>query len=413
MPTNVPTTAPTNATTNIAPSTTPNQNITFNNGGAVIKCGENTYYITDSLAYEDYRSNGALYSVNTEGISRKLANIGGKQIWAIGNWLYVSSDNLDNLPYSTYKVNRSDGKTSILFDGTIDCFGPDNKTIYYTGYAKALKENPTFQGLYKFNLETLKIEKIVDANNTIDSEYLTAINGKMYYYTTTKNNAITINCYDMKSGDTTTITTDKTNRTLEDYSYTVPQLSACGEWLIYCVGDFEGSGHYFYGDMYRMKPDGTNKASMNISPTGYFLANNIWIYYTDSSQEKGCPSYIIHPDLSGKQEINNSISPITITEDGWMYFSSKNGDIHRSRMDGSSDNLILKANKLPNHLTKDDLYNYTLNFVGDTLYINAEVWGYRSWGSWRNQFINSSFNRININKTGFQTLSQIHGPTHK
>ena len=387
-----------------------NQNSILNNGGAVVKCGENTYYITDNLAYEDYRCDGALYSVNPKGISRKIANIGGRHIWTFGENLYVSSDN--SAPSSTFEVNPSNGKKTLLFNGTIEYSDADNKTLYFTSPVKSVKEVYKFGGLYKFDLNTSKSEKIFDANNTIFCKYLTVIDEKMYYYTLTKDNTVSINCYDMKSDETTVITTDRPDSDIshEEYSYTIPQLSVCGEWLIYSVGSFEGSGAYFYGNMYRIKPDGTDKASMNISSTGNFLAYDNWIYYTDSNQEIGCPSNIIHPDLSGKQKMNDSITPITLTDDGWLFYNEKNGDIHRSRINGNNDSLILKADQLHNYLTKDDHYNYTLDFVGDMVYINAEAWGPRSGGSWRDQFVCSSFNRVNINGKDFQTFAQINGP---
>ena len=90
-----------------------------------------------------------------------------------------------------------------------------------------------------------------------------------------------------------------------------------------------------------------------------------------------------------------------------LFYNEKNGDIHRSRLDGSSDTLILKADQLPNCLSEDDHYNYTLDFIGDIVYINAGVWGPRSGGSWRDQFFSSSFNRINIDGKDFQTVEQI------
>lgn len=408
--TTIPTTIPINTNENSIQATKQNQNTISNNGGAVVRCGENTYYITDNLAYENYRCDGALYSVNPKGISRKITNIGGRHIWSVGDNLYVSSDN--SAPSSTFKVNPSNGENTLLLNGTIEYSDADNETLYFTSPVKSVKKIYKFDGLYKFDLNTYKTEKIFDANNSTFCKYLTVIDGKMYYYTLTKDNTVSINCYDMKNSKITVLTTDKPDSDIshEDYSYTVPQLSACGEWLIYCVGAYQGSGACFYGNMYRIKPDGTDKASMNISCTGDFLTCDNWIYYIDSNQEMGCPSYIIHPDLSGKQKMNDSIIPITLTDGGWLFYNEKNGDIHRSRLDGNSDSLILKADQLPNYLTKDDHYNYNLDIIGDMIYINAEVWGARSDGSWRDQFICSSFNRVNINGKEFQTLAQINGP---
>ncbi|MEI6602610.1 MAG: DUF5050 domain-containing protein [Clostridia bacterium] len=418
-PTTEPTSKPIQAS--IAPVMDGKHPMVINNGGAAIKVGDNSYYITKSIAYESLSSNaGALYSVGAKGISRKIANIGGSKIWALGDSLYVSAE-YPSVPESTFKINPSGGTPTPIFDGNIKCIGLDNKSLYYSGDVQSSEKLPMFEGLYKINIDTLKTEMIVDANDTLNCEFLITINGKLYYYTTTNKNIVSIHCYDMKSGKTSLLTTHKPSEDinqsevndLQDYAYEVTQLSACGEWLIYSIGDYEGSGHFFYGNIFRIKPDGTDKALLNILDTDNFLVYGDWIFYSEQVPGKYNVTSIIHPDLSGKQAINKFYEICTITPDGWLFYNTEEGDIHRSRIDGSNDTLLLKSDKLPNYLKKEDRYQYALEIVGDLVYFNAEVWGYRMNASWRPQFIDSSFNRINMNGTGLQTLTQVHSQYDK
>lgn len=248
----------------------------INNGGNVIQDKKNTYYITDNLAYQDIQTKGALYSVNSEGVSRKIADIGGKHIWEEGNFVYVSSENLDD---SIYKINPVSGKSALLFNGAIDFIEPDNNNMYYSAYSTPVKQGLNFQGLYKYNINTLKANKIVESN-TVECGFLSVISDKLYYYTTTKDNLVSIYSYDLKTGKSSLLTTDKpdSNEDIayeDEYSLEVTQLSACGEWLIYSVGSYQGSGEYYSGKMFRIKPDGTGKVSMNMADSSLFQKRTV------------------------------------------------------------------------------------------------------------------------------------------
>jgi hypothetical protein len=225
----------------------------------------------------------------------------------------------------------------------------------------------------------------------------------------------------MKSGKSAVLTKEAPNLfdgEALDTPLQVTQLSVCGDWLIYSIGVHEGSGNYFYGDLYRIKPDGTGKEMLKINSQDntnlgddQFTVLDNWIFYNNISEGVDYGYYKIHPDMTGKQKLNiwimESVNSIIGTIDGFLYYETSSGDIHRCKSDMSQDTVIVKAKDLPNFKTAQDIYQYEINILNNKMYFNAQVWGYRSGYSWRNQFINSTFNQINLDGTGLKTLAKV------
>ena len=380
----------------------------LNNGGMVIRSRGKTYCLTDKYAAENWNSGlpGGLYAVEPKGL-RKIVEIDGEKLWAMAGTLYVSGDSPGA---DTYKINPVTGKSSLLCSGSIVAWGSDNKTFYYEGFA-AQNDKPKFAGIYPFNTETSTIEgSIVDAGNTTKSDCLGVIANKLYYTTTAKDHSVTIYSHDMKSGKSTVLTSHKP----EDYDDGEPhdedevtKLSSCGEWLIYTIGSYQGTIRIFYGKTFRIKPDGTGKAYLKINTGAEFSTFDHWIMYLENDFHSA-EYYMVRPDMSEKKKMQFNGSLITLTSDGWLYYHTPSGDIHRSKMDGSNDTLLLKADKLPNQLVEEgDSYVYTIDVVGDVIYLIAKVSGFRGTHGWRDTVISYSFNRVNVDGTGFQTLSLI------
>ena len=384
----------------------------LNNGGMVIRSRGKTYCLTDKYAAENWNSGlpGGLYAVEPKGL-RKIVEIDGEKLWAMAGTLYVSGDSPGA---DTYKINPVTGKSSLLCSGSIVAWGSDNKTFYYEGFA-AQNDKPKFAGIYPFNTETSTIEgSIVDAGHTTKSDCLGVIANKLYYTTTAKDHSVTIYSLDLKSGKTTALTAHKP----EDHDDGEPHdedevtsLSSCGEWLIYSIGSYQGSMGNFYGKTFRIKPDGTGKAAMKVKDEDGFLTFDNWLISLEKTAQKNFHYFMTRPDLSEKKKMKINESEgriITLTNDGWLYYHTPSGDIHRSKIDGSGDTLLLKADKLPNQLVEEgDYYSYTIDIVGEVIYLIAEVTGFRGKHGWRDTTISYSFNRVNVDGTGFQALSLI------
>ena len=167
----------------------------------------------------------------------------------------------------------------------------------------------------------------------------------------------------------------------------------------------------FSGKTFRIKPDGSDKAAIKIKDEDGFLTFDNWIISLEKNAQKNYQYYMTRPDLSERKimKVNESKGGIIqLTRDGWLYYHTPHGDIHRSKMDGSDDTLLLKADKLPNQLVEEgDSYDYTIDVVGEVIYLKAEVSGFRGNQGWRNTVISYSFNRVNVDGAGFQTLSLI------
>ncbi len=385
--------------------------VVLNNGGRIVQSGTKTYFVTDAdpTQPDGPATRGALYSVSPEGPIRRIARFGGTQLWALGGALYVSGDNA--WTSKTYKINPEDGKESLICDGALVGWGPDNKTAHFEGFV-AQKEQPKFPGLYKINIETLKTEGIMEAGDTRELAALGVIDEKLYFCTKTRDGSLTIHSQDMKSGKTTVLTTHKKNDNPDEESgddNEVTQLSLCGDWLIYTLGSYQGSMGNFYGKTYRIKPDGADRAPMNIKAGDGVSTFDNWIIYREDDPEADDSQYfMVRPDMSEKKKMKISQaqgSLLALPGDGWMYYKKPSGDIHRSRPDGGGDTVIMTVDKLPNkRREKDDSYNYTLDVVGDVIYLKVQVMGFRDTAGWRDAVINDSFNRFKVDGTGFQTL---------
>jgi hypothetical protein len=68
--------------------------------------------------------------------------------------------------------------------------------------------------------------------------------------------------------------------------------------------------------------------------------------------------------------------------------------------------VVVSAHRLPNTLAKNDYILYNgVSIIGNWMYFEAEVW--RMNQSAHPYYINSSYNRINLNGTNLQTLDSI------
>ena len=378
-----------------------------NNGNSVIRFGTEIFYLANYLRYENYRGKGALYRIAEDGDLEIVADISGGAIWSNGISLFISS----SPDGAIVQIDPNTGKVTEISDGHIIYLSSDN-TLYYSGYSS--------NGIYKMNLDTFDEVTIVDENTGVHPtayflSVITVINDVLYYYETS-DNTITVFSYDM-ANETLSVLTTETAELLGDWKglYT-PRMSVCGDWLIYCIGTFRGSGNFFFGDYYRIKPDGTEKALMKINnQDSYniesydFQTLDSWIYYLHSpvayTADRGY--YRIDPDMSIKEKLNPDIDKIIGAYGGFLYYTTVEGDIHRCNSDMEMASVVVKAKNLQNYLSEQDHYEYEINILGDRLYFDASVWGYREGFSRRNQFIDSTFNVIGIDGTGLQTLAMV------
>ena len=379
-------------------SGTVSKNTPVNNGGAVIQLGGDTYYVSKNLAYENHRENGALYRLKN-GALYKLSDIGGTALWSDGKLLYVSSENV---------INRFDtvtGEMSIFAEGTINYLQDD--TLFYSVNGK----------IYKRNLNSG--EEITIASDISKKHvFFEAVIGDKLYYSESSSYSVTVRAYDMKTGKSKEVFTE-TPVFFDSEAQIIPtvtHLSACGNHLIYAIGNYQGSGNYYFGDMYRIKSDGSGRELLRVNDEDNTnLENdNIFtlddrIFYSNYSERYGYDGgyYVMKSDMSDKRKLDTDIYSVIDAIDGFLYYQTRPGDIHRCRSDMTQDSLLVKAADLPNFRTADDYFRYKPDIIGDTVYFNASVWGYRSEGSWRDKFINSTFNKVGLDGTEFKTLASI------
>jgi len=378
----------------------------LNNGGFVTRFQGETFYIADDLNYEDHTEQGALYRIQPNGDFLKLADTGGSQIWSDNKSIFISSG------YKIYQINLKTETIKDILYGSINYLNPYNNTLYYSAESVPDAAGESYLSLYKRDLKTSKDEIIAGGSENRKVIFITAIKDTLYYYETS-GDTITIYSYDTNGGKTKKITVETPALPHDDANpLLLTQLSACGNWLVYSIGVYQESDDYFYGDLYRIMPDGTQKSIIKINNKSWgnisfdnFTALGECIFYK-SSNTSG-EYYKINPDMSQVQKLNENVYKIIDAIGGYLYYQTAAGDIHRCKSDMSRDALIVKASDLPNFKTDNDYFDYKINVLNDTMYFNASVWGYRDGYDYREQFIDSTFNRVKLDGTGLQTLVKI------
>ena len=102
------------------------------------------------------------------------------------------------------------------------------------------------------------------------------------------------------------------------------------EWIILSVGEFQGSGWYFFGDFVRMRKDGSELEHFWLTNSHSFHIIGDWIYYYywchQPLKQEGI--YRIRPDGSDKEYMGHILHNIILyAEDGYVYATQATDEI--------------------------------------------------------------------------------------
>ena len=102
------------------------------------------------------------------------------------------------------------------------------------------------------------------------------------------------------------------------------------EWIILSIGEFQGSGWYFYGNFVRMRKDGSEIEHFWLTDSHNFNVIGDWIYYHYWSHQPAKQEgiYRIRPDGSDKEFMGHILHSIIVyAEDGWVYATQATDEI--------------------------------------------------------------------------------------
>lgn len=202
----------------------------------------------------------------------------------------------------------------------------------------------------------------------------------------------------------------------------IVDFGVCGDWIILCVGFYQGSGLYFAGDFVRVKRDGSELKHFWITDDDEFEIVKDWIYYNFWTLEDhpdniyGC--YRIHPDGTGKEYLGDKIASIIQYEsDGYIYGYYDTGkamsmntinNLIRCKPDGSGRITLFKGSTLPLLKEADAIKYEPVKVVGDWVTFTASVHGYVMGDSWRGRNIYEAQYRVKKDGSGLTLLSETY-----
>jgi hypothetical protein len=207
-----------------------------------------------------------------------------------------------------------------------------------------------------------------------------------------------------------------------DYPNSVVDFGLCGDWIILCVGHYEGTARIFYGDFVRMKKDGSELEHFRLTDSDDFEIIDDWIYYNyeyNGGRDKeyvqeGC--WRIRSDGTEKEYLGDII--------GRMYFYGEDGYIYGTRTinnGGIVDNLIcckpdgsdlitLFSGEMLLFTNESDFMGYTdIEVTDEYITFTAMVRGYGEGDSWRGHIEYSA--NYQVRKDGSE-LTLLHEETY-
>ncbi|MDR0491401.1 MAG: DUF5050 domain-containing protein [Oscillospiraceae bacterium] len=205
----------------------------------------------------------------------------------------------------------------------------------------------------------------------------------------------------------------------------IVDFGICENWIILCVGYYQGSGNYFYGDFVRLKKDGSDLEHFWLTEDDGFIVVDDWVYYFYWAQEGtsrynpcepwGC--YRIRPDGGEKEYLGDKIYRVLLyAEDGYFYgFSQTNETVHglnpvwnliRCKPDGSEAITLFLGSTLP-EFDSSDFIEYS-KVVAEDEYISftASVHGYRDGDNWLGSYVYMADYRVDKDSNNLVLLSE-------
>ena len=366
------------------------QNYLINNGRSILQYDDTIYYVFEEN----------LYSMKKDKSEKKqISNLVGNTIFIDNSYIYSTKKE------ETYKINKKTYKTEKLFDGRIKYFDDKNKVIYYTNK----------EGLYKLFLNKNEKINLFKGN----CQFLYYDKDTIYFSNEEENGNLIL--YSIKNNKTnlTEITTEKRDN-YQEYLRIV-NFSVRSDWIIYTVGNYEGTAQYFFGKLVHIKKDGSNKESFDSSNENFIIINHeiYYNYFSQGSQSKRFDKegyYKISLDFSKQVYWEKDIGNIEYydKENDWIYYSEhtnfleESADLKRCRTNETESEIVVKVKDIfQEHNSKKFITYHNVNKIEDWIYFNCNTWAENKNGGWRPQLKNSQYYRIKTDKTNLELIQEI------
>ena len=187
-----------------------------------------------------------------------------------------------------------------------------------------------------------------------------------------------------------------------------------GDWLIASVGEIQGSGRYFYGDIYRIRRDGGGRESFGLGSFNHrFFIIDGWVYHRywcfHPTREEGF--YRFRPDGSDMEFLGDAIYSIfLIGEDGYIYgihAASGRGNLARWKPDSTEPITLFLGETAPSFEEYNSSMGYWNNITVMNEYVifTVIVSGYRD-SQFRESFLYTAEYRVDKDGSNLTLLSE-------
>jgi len=340
-----------------------------------------------------------LYRINKiTGEKYVLTSSCYSDIWIYSNRLYYILDNkTGNQRVCSMALDGTDNLK--LMDGELSYLDDQNGTMYVTQYDD---NHDNHKKLIKTDVKGKNITLI---NDHINSFISGDTNGRILYDTTDKNNT-NLHYINPETGKDSVIAHSPSKNGFLNYRV-IPFAKIILDKVYYAFGEYQGSGDYWYGDIYVTNLDGSATECL-IKDAGekFFIIGND-LYFTQDEYKKANNQKL---DLISGKTIPSEQSIFDIYDgDKTVYFdnSSKAKLILGSKIIGSD----LSSAKIVISLDKDTNANITqivqnISVAGDWICFQVSNVNYNNLlFGWRGEVLPSKFYIVKKDGTDLQLLN--------
>ncbi len=383
-------------------------------GRNIVQCGECIYFCDSN---DDKKSNygRAVYSVNQEyNEKKKIVEIYGDlyatgKLFVFDNYIFVN-DYIDD-EYVILRISIDDNKVKTLSKGILNCIDAENGEVYYSHFL--------YYDSYEKNTEIFKMD--VNGENVKliclgKYEFLHKDNDVVYLEGMYDKNAVLMSINSDSSDLRKIVEIPCEYREYEKEPERITEFGIAGDWIFLSVGSYQGSGNFFYGNLVRLKKDGTEFERLIDEPIEHFYIIGDYIYfnyeYYEDNKKQGC--WRMRTDLSGKEHIGDKIGMLKgYFDDGYLYgeavaASDSNKTINDLRQLNIEKNEVISLFDGNKALMREDsnyLGYYVTEKVNEFIYFWVEVHGYnRDNDNWRGHTCYEAFYRVRDNGEDLRLL---------
>ena len=331
-----------------------------NNGGEVIKIGDDFYYKE------------------------------GKKIYSDGKMLYAATTEADGTDY-IYQYDLDGNNAIKLIQGTWVGISDDQKALYFL----CKKEN----GVKSFNVfspDFMDVHQVYEADN---AEFLTVESG-FVYICRAESDGLYLDRIEISDGNCEENLLGMPLQTEE-----ITCFYAGDGYMIFAAGKYEGSAGFFYGDFYSYNLENKKLKQLHMTDSDEFYVFDGAVYYQKyfDDEEAANGLYRTNYDFSEDELIADDLTILMIDEEDGTILTSKNGQLLRVSVDGTEQTVLLDMGKDAGWTWEEyDNIRFTeINNVEDLIFLKAERWGYIEGNGWRNSLIAEEYFKVHANGNGF------------